>query len=1127
MAGLKPIWLEFMHFLDLKGTSQSAHLFNYLQRIYNVLEDVYSVSGETEIQEAIDQIGDGAGTIFIESGTHVITTTIDIDGGGSLVIYGHGDNTILQPIDGVSVFNITNAESIIFEKLRFDTSNYTGATQTIVVNEINDNIISFEGISIIGNNVGIGIELQSDNCMIEHCNISLMQDGIYINNSNRHIITQNIIQSNIRYGININTSLYSSINGNTLNLNQTGIYVLNSTNNSISNNICNQNTQNGIYLTGSSYNTLSGNTCENNDSNTANDQAGMFITSNSDFNTITGNSLNNNNNIGAGDGYGLLIATATCEENVVASNNWNGNNIDVMDIGVGTTVEYYVQNVDELQDAINSIGSGAGIININSSFNVNATIVIDKNGSYLIEGEGDNTVLTTVGDIKCFNIDIARQVVLKNFKVDASSLTTVAKEIIDVNENNNNLIVFDNVSITGDGTHGYGIELNSNNCRINNCNIDNVSIGINILSTDNMLQGNKIYSCNNYGIQVKGNKNSLYDNESDNNSVGIYLDTADYNQINGNYIEGNTLNGIYLSGSNYNALNDNYCIGNDSNTGNPQGGIVIDSDSDNNTIISNTSINNNNAGAGKGYGILINNADCLENIIKDNNCSGNDIQYWDLGVNTDIIYRCSTEKDIQDAIDSIAAKSGIVHILPVAGGIQLSATILVNGGGDYIIEGEGEGSVIDCAGDRVAFSITSAKSGTTLRNFKIDSADITTNLRHIISIAEGSNNKIILDNLTVIGDADQKGYCVYGASNNIVIRNCNFSLARYGIRLESVSDCLIINNIFVNNDQTSIYLNGCSGILVSGNNCTGSVNGVLLNITFDSFVSTNICNGIIGNSIYVVSSDRNTIVGNTCNNSLSASAIAISSSDYNICIGNTCHGCYEPFMLYDANYNIIGSNMLGNVTIILGIDSYLIELRADCSGNTIHNNILHDATNTGAGDFHGIFITNATDVSNIIEHNTYFNLDINYIDNGNGTILHADDTVYGVSWLGDLGTPTKNVVYNKIESLEECYWEAKDVTYNCTEDNTNRTIDCSTDITHDYDKVVSVYFLLKHWGTAFDDYMQFWADSGFKYIIEPIVINKNHYLTAVLPCTSDKKFDYNCDVGSTSQIKLIGYIYKA
>ncbi|GAJ07951.1 unnamed protein product, partial [marine sediment metagenome] len=251
------------------------------------------------------------------------------------------------------------------------------------------------------------------------------------------------------------------------------------------------------------------------------------------FNTISGNSLNNNNNIGAGEGYGLIIATATCIENVVASNNWNGNDIDIHDIGVGTTVEYYVQNVDELQDAINSIGSGAGIININSSFNVSATIVIDANGSYLIEGEGDNTVLTTVGDIKCFDIDIARQVVLRNFKVNASSLTTVAKEIIDVNENNNNLIVFDNVSITGDGTHGYGIELNSNNCRINNCNIDNVSIGVNVLGNDNTVQGNAISSCNTYGIQIKGVKNSLYDNESDSNAVGIYLDTGDYNQIDG------------------------------------------------------------------------------------------------------------------------------------------------------------------------------------------------------------------------------------------------------------------------------------------------------------------------------------------------------------------------------------------------------------------------------------------------------------------------------------------------------------------------------------------------------------------------------------------------------------------
>ena len=219
MAGLKSLWSELINLLDLNGFADPSYLLYKLREIYTILEDVYSVGSMTELQDIIDSIGTGAGTIFIEAGTHAITTPIDIDGGGSLVIYGHGDNTILEVADGITAFNITDCASLIIKTLRIDATNYTGATSSVIINETNDNVISFEDVSIVGNNLGTGIELVSNNCMVEHCNISQMNDGIYLNNSNRHIISQNIVQNNARYGINLDTSLYSSINGNICNLN--------------------------------------------------------------------------------------------------------------------------------------------------------------------------------------------------------------------------------------------------------------------------------------------------------------------------------------------------------------------------------------------------------------------------------------------------------------------------------------------------------------------------------------------------------------------------------------------------------------------------------------------------------------------------------------------------------------------------------------------------------------------------------------------------------------------------------------------------------------------------------------------------------------------------------------------
>jgi hypothetical protein len=66
-------------------------LIHRIAQLYQVIENLYSGSSITELQETIDTIGSGAGTIFIASGTSDVGTTIDIDGCSSYVIYGHGN----------------------------------------------------------------------------------------------------------------------------------------------------------------------------------------------------------------------------------------------------------------------------------------------------------------------------------------------------------------------------------------------------------------------------------------------------------------------------------------------------------------------------------------------------------------------------------------------------------------------------------------------------------------------------------------------------------------------------------------------------------------------------------------------------------------------------------------------------------------------------------------------------------------------------------------------------------------------------------------------------------------------------------------------------------------------------
>lgn len=691
MGGLKPEFLQLLYAHKVLGDDFPEYENFLLQKIYNVLEDVYSVGSATELQEAIDQIGDGAGTVFIESGTHEITVPIDIDGSGSLIIYGHGNNTILKPADGITVFNITDAESVILEKLRFDTSNYTGATQTILVNEVNNNVISFQNISIIGNNIGIGIELQSDNCMIEHCNISQLQDGIYLNSSNRNIIAQNLIQNNTRYGINANTTLYSSINGNNCNQNLMGIYIASSTNNSISNNICNQNTENGIYITGSSYNTISGNTCENNDSNTANDQAGMFITNNSNFNTISGNSLNNNNNLGVGDGIGLVIATATCVENVVASNNANGNDVDWKDAGLRTVIKYYVQTGDELQDAIDSIGTGAGTVVITTgTLTLTTTITVDGGGYYIIEGEGNGSIIDCNGNRTAFNITNAKGgTTLKNFKI-TNTTATAANRIVVINEGSDVPIIIENLTITGHNNWSRGIQIYSNNVSISHCWFETLFIGIEtepttykhqitnnyftdmgyssiwLDTTHNNIISNNIMELAQGGIHlinnsdkniIEGNlfkdltpfeaigtaggcsENLINDNIFQNCAEAIDWSGNGRNIFSNNIIIGGNDIAIKLSASDNNVVSGNIIRNYTNNDATNRGAIWLAGNScDYNTITGNIISTNVNNGAGITYAIYIDNVNSTKNVIGGNSIDNNESDIiQDIGTNTIIL----------------------------------------------------------------------------------------------------------------------------------------------------------------------------------------------------------------------------------------------------------------------------------------------------------------------------------------------------------------------------------------------------------------------------------------------------------------------------------------------------------
>ena len=558
--GAKYLMRDLINIWKIKRNANPSYIVFMLTNILNVLENTYSVSGISQIQSAVSEIAKtGAGTIFIEAGMHEITETINIDNGDSVIIYGHGDNTILQATDGIPIFNITNAASVIIKNIKLDVNKYTFLhpnTQAIIINETSNNIIALENVTIDGDgNNGIGMELQSNECIIEHCKITDLKKGIHVNNSDGHVITENILTGHSKHGIHLYSSEHSLLSGNSCQNNDTGIYIDTCNHNKVSDNICKNNSLNGIYMTGSSQNTLEANLCEENDSNTANPQAGIYIDDNSDNNNIIDNTSINNNNSGAGNGHGIYIGNANCDKNILEANNCTGNDIEWKDLGTNTSIIYRVSTVNELQDAIDSIGNGTGTI-ILTAGNISITIAVDFDGagSYIIRGQGANTNLIPIAGTTVFNITNAASVLIEDLKITTTSYTADTDIAIDINETNNNKVVINNMTIKGDKTlhggappnkpYGTGIRISSQNVYINKCEIEAVGRGIEVKSLAGTLLGcyitnNSITYIQDYGIYVGTGSVwfcSIESNYIVSCSTCIYLENTKWGSITNNYI---------------------------------------------------------------------------------------------------------------------------------------------------------------------------------------------------------------------------------------------------------------------------------------------------------------------------------------------------------------------------------------------------------------------------------------------------------------------------------------------------------------------------------------------------------------------------------------------------------------
>ncbi len=304
------------------------------QVIFNILEDIYSVSGQTEIQEAIDTIGTGSGTIFIESGTHQITEAINLNTGGSLIIYGHGGKTILKPSTDINTFNITNMDSVTIEKLNIDASNMVTNVKGIIdVNEIGDNRVIIQNIKIFGDSdkKGVGVYAKSSFIEIKGCIFEYLHAGVYSEGENDLIITNNHCENMGNSGIQILNPTTKSIlsNNSCISTGTFGIVISGGQHNIVEGNIV-ESCQRGILITGATslYNIIS------NNQSISCSQAGIRIQNGADRNILIGNSLISNGT------WGIQI-DGGCDYNIIVTNHYyNNGSGDVLDSGPGTLVRW-------------------------------------------------------------------------------------------------------------------------------------------------------------------------------------------------------------------------------------------------------------------------------------------------------------------------------------------------------------------------------------------------------------------------------------------------------------------------------------------------------------------------------------------------------------------------------------------------------------------------------------------------------------------------------------------------------------------------------------------------------------------------------------------------------------------
>lgn len=238
-----------------------------------------------------------------------------------------GDEIIVGSGNYTEKIAVTKDDLII----RSDTGNPEDTIIGASNSSINVVYIRADNVTVSGFKIGAngyldvtGIYLAScSDCIISNNNCSENYLGFYLSNSKNNTISNNIADSNDKYGIQLVRSESNSLLNNTANSNSYGIVLENnSSKNNLTENTVNSNVGHGFYLRNSSENTFTNNTAMKNN-------IGFYL-ANSNMSSVSGSDISKNINYGmwiSHSNYNIISGTTANKTNCGIHLNSSDSNI--------------------------------------------------------------------------------------------------------------------------------------------------------------------------------------------------------------------------------------------------------------------------------------------------------------------------------------------------------------------------------------------------------------------------------------------------------------------------------------------------------------------------------------------------------------------------------------------------------------------------------------------------------------------------------------------------------------------------------------------------------------------------------------------------------------------------------